>query len=322
VDHVHQLPNHYSGSGGEIAQQWKGHSKGQKMFNDERFTSDTSRAPFLKFYASLGMPIFFLVLGLSIFSFQVRAQQVSSPLLADRSLVHSFESKDNAAAAQLLDADLIWIDATGHRLTRAEVLEKLPAVANADVEAPPRIYGETAVVRANRGKMNVLRVWVKSVAGWRVLLYQEVLQVEKSEPPAGKTSVECVNPCKTIPFQPQTTNEKEAIASWQVVMRAMAESDADAYAPLIADEFTATDTFHDRPYDKADRLAQINKQKTTGTRAAPQELLSAEMFDFGETVMMVAHEQRPGAKTYFNTRMWVKRDGRWQMLFSLNTQIE
>jgi len=39
-------------------------------------------------------------------------------------------------------------------------------------------------------------------------------------------------------------------------------------------------------------------------------------------VMMVAHEQRPGAKAYFNTRMWVKRDGRWQMLFSLNTQIE
>ena len=170
--------------------------------------------------------------------------------------------------------------------------------------------------------MNVLRVWVKRGAAWRIMLYQELQQVEKSEPPAGKTSAKCVNPCKTIPFQPQTANEKEAIASWQGVMRAMAESDADAYAPLIADEFTATDTFHDRPYTKADRLAQINKQKTTGTRAAPQELLSAEMFDFGETVMMVAREQRPGGKSYFNTRMWVKRDGRWQMLFSLNTQIE
>jgi len=291
------------------------------MFNDERFTWGTSRAPFLKFCAHSGAPTFLLLFALSILAFPAGAQQDSSPLLADRSLLQALESKDKAAA-QLLDADLIWIDATGHRLTRAEVLERLPAVANADVEAPPRIYGETAVVRANRGKMNVLRVWVKRVAGWRALLYQEVLQVEKSEPPAGKTSVECVNPCKTIPFQPQTANEKEAIASWQGVMRAMAESDAEAYAPLIADEFTATDTFHDRPYTKADRLAQINKQKTTGTRAAPQELLSAEMFDFGETVMMVAHEQRPGGKSYFNTRMWVKRDGRWQMIFSFNTQIE
>jgi hypothetical protein len=300
----------------------EGHSKGQKMFNDERFTWGASRAPFLKLCANAGALTFFLLLALSVFAFPADAQQDSSPLLADRAFVHAFESKDKAAAAQLLDANLIWIDATGHRFTRAEVLEKIPAVANADVEAPPRTYGETAVVRANRGRMNVLRVWVKHVAGWRALLYQEVLQVEKSEPPAAKTSIECVNPCKTIPFQPQTTNEKEAIASWQGVMRAMAESDADAYAPLIADEFTATDTFHDRPYNKADRLAQINRQKTTGTRAAPQELLSAEMFDFGETVMMVAHEQRPGAKTYFNTRMWVKRDGRWQMLFSLNTQIE
>ncbi len=275
-----------------------------------------------KICVNVGAPTFFLLLALSIFASVAGAQQDSSLLLADRSFVHAFENKDKAAAAQLLDADLIWIDATGHRLERSEVLEKLPVVANADVEAPPRTYGETAVVRANRGKMNVLRVWVKRASGWRMLLYQEVLQVEKSEPPAGKTSTECVNPCKTIPFQPQTANEKEAIASWQGVMRAMAESDADAYAPLIADEFTATDTFHDRPYTKVDRLSQIDKQKTTGRRAAPQELLSAEMFDFGETVMMVAHEQRPGGKSYFNTRMWVKRDGRWQMLFSFNTQIE
>src|SRR5260370_24479935 len=105
-------------------------------------------------------------------------------------------------------------------------------------------------------------------------------------------------------------------------MGARAEREAGGSARMIADELTATETFHDRPYTKADRLAQINKQKTTGTRAAPQELLSAEMFDFGETVMMVAHEQRPGGKSYFNTRMWVKRDGRWQMLFSVNTQIE
>jgi hypothetical protein len=322
VDHVHQLPDDDPGGDGEVAGEWKGHSKGQKMFNDERFTWGTSRARFLKYCANAGAPTFFLLLALSIFSFPAGAQQDSSALLADRSFVHAFENKDKAGAAQLLDADLIWIDAAGHRLTRAEVLEKLPAVANADVEAPPRIYGETAVVRANRGRMNVLRVWVKRAAGWRAMLYQELLQVEKSEPPAGKTSAECVNPCKTIPFQPATAHEKEAIASWQGVMRAMAESDPEAYVPLIAEEFTATDTFHDRPYSKADRLAQINKQKTTGTRAAPQELLAGEMFDFGETVMMVAHEQRPGGKSYFNTRMWVKRDGRWQMLFSFNTQIE
>ena len=271
---------------------------------------------------NVGAPTFLTLVLLAFASAPLRAGDASSLPQADKAFVQALVHKNASAAAQLLDADSIWIDATGHRLSRGEVLEKLPAVANADVEAPPRTYGETAVVRANRGRMNVLRVWVKRAPGWRMLLYQELLQVEKSEPPAAKTSAECVNPCKTIPFEPQTANEKEAIASWQGVMRAMAESDAEAYSPLIADEFTATDTFHDRPFTKEDRLAQINKQKTTGRRAAPQELLSGEMFDFGETVMMVAHEQRPGAKFYFNTRMWVKRDGRWQMLFSFNTQIE
>ena len=275
-----------------------------------------------KICVNVGAPTFLALVLLACAAVPLRAGDTSSPSQADKAFVQALVHKDASAAAQLLDSNSIWIDATGHRLSRAEVLEKLPAVANADVEAPPRTYGETAVVRANRGRMNVLRVWVKRVPGWRMLLYQELLQVEKSEPPAAKTSVECVNPCKTIPFEPQTANEKEAIASWQGVMRAMAESDADAYSPLIADEFTATDTFHDRPFTKEDRLAQINKQKTTGRRAAPQELLSGEMFDFGETVMMIAHEQRPGAKSYFNTRMWVKRDGRWQMLFSFNTQIE
>jgi len=131
-----------------------------------------------------------------------------------------------------------------------------------------------------------------------------------------------VNPCKEIPFQPSTPSEKAAIASWQGVMHAMAENDAAAYAPLIADEFTATDTFHDRPYTKADRLEQIEKQKASGKHTAPPELVSADMFDLGETVFMIAREQRKGAKHYFNSRMWVYRDARWQMLFSFNTRIE
>ncbi|HTA58825.1 MAG TPA: nuclear transport factor 2 family protein [Candidatus Baltobacteraceae bacterium] len=271
---------------------------------------------------NVGAPTF-LALALILFAAAPLPGADSAPVLqADKAFVQALVQKDAAATANFLSPDFTWIDSVGKRFSRVQVLASSPAVANADVEAEVRVYGETAVVRANRGRMNVLRVWVKRAEGWRLQLYQEVLQVEKSEPPAARTSAECVNPCKTIPFEPQTANEKAAIASWQGVMRAMAESDADAYSPLIADEFTATDTFHDRPFTKTDRLAQINKQKTTGVRAAPQELVAAEMFDFGETVMMIAKEQRPGGKFYFNTRMWVKRDARWQMLFSLNTQIE
>jgi hypothetical protein len=250
------------------------------------------------------------------------AETLDSVAQADHAFLQAFDKKDKAALDHLLDAEFSWIDANGHKLARAEVLQNPPSVANTDVESRSRVYGDSAVVRVNRDRMNVLRVWVKRADGWRVALYQEVLQVEKSEPPGGKPSVECVNPCKTIPYQPNTQSEKEAIASWQGVMKAMAENDANAYSPLIADEFTATDTYHDRPYTKADRITQIGEQKLSGKRSAPPQLLNAEMFDFGNTVMMVATEQRPGGKAYFNTRAWVMRDSRWQMLFSFNTRIE
>jgi hypothetical protein len=243
---------------------------------------------------------------------------------ADHALLQALSKGDKSKLDGLLDNDFSWIDAGGKNLSRTRVLETPPSVANADVEPQVRSYGQAAIVRANRGKMQVLRVWVKREPGWRILLYQEVRQVEKSEPAAGSDSSagECENPCKSIPFQPQTQSEREAIASWQGVMRAMAASDAEAYAPLIADEFTATDTHHDAPYSKAERLAQLQKQKRAGTRSAPPALLSARMFDLAETVMMIAREQRSNAKPYFNTRMWVRRDGRWQMLFSFNTRID
>jgi hypothetical protein len=253
-----------------------------------------------------------------------RADDDPSLLQADRSLIQVFATSDKAALDRLLDSDFTRIDSKGKSQTRAQVLENLPPISNPDVEAQVRIHGNSAIVRADRERMNVMRVWVRRGSAWRLILYQEVLQVPKSEPPpaAEAGSNECENPCKTVPFQPETQSEREAIASWQGVMRAMANNDAGAYAPLIADEFTATDTHHDRPYNKADRLAQIGKQKIAGARSFPPALVSARMFDFGETVMMIAREQRPNAKAYWNTRMWVQREGRWQMLFSFNTRIE
>jgi hypothetical protein len=274
-----------------------------------------------KICISVGAPTFLAFALLLLPAASLRAADSSSLLQADKAFVQALAQKE-AVAANFLAVDFSWIDSSGKRLTRATTLQTFPAVANTDVEPQVRMYGNAAVVRVNRGKVNVMRVWVEQPEGWHIVLYQEVTQVEKSEPAGGTASGDCVNPCKEIPYRPQTDSEKAAIASWQGVMKAMAENDADAYAPLIADEFTATDTFHDRPYTKADRLAQIAKQKQSGVHHAPPELLSAEMFDFGETVLMIAREQRRESKAYFNSRMWVKRDGRWQMLFSFNTRIE
>jgi hypothetical protein len=240
---------------------------------------------------------------------------------ADGALLHAVANHNRAAVAALLDPDFTWIDSRGKSQDRPMMLQTFPSPANSGEQVQVREYGNAAVVRADRGQMHVLHIWVRRPAGWRALLYQEVLQVAKSETPGAGAS-DCENPCRSIPFTPQTENEKAAVVSWQGVMRAMADNDADAYGRLIADEFTATDTHHARPFSKSDRLAQIRKLKQTGAHSAPPPLVSARMFDLGETVLMIAREQRPNGKPYFNTRMWVHRDGRWQMLFSFNTRIE
>ena len=113
-------------------------------------------------------------------------------LQADHSFLQAFQKADRATADRLLDADFTWIDSQGKNQSREEVLEKLPAPANADVDVHSRVYGQSAVLRANRGKVQVLRVWIKRSPGWKLILYQEVTQVEKSEPPlAGDASGDC-----------------------------------------------------------------------------------------------------------------------------------
>lgn len=294
----------------------------ERMFHEKHSHFGAFRALRGKICVNVGAPTLLVLILLATLAAPVRAEDAFSVLRADKDFVDAFHQKNAVAAAKLLSPDFTWIDSVGKRLTRSQALEAFPAVNNAEVISHAVEYGNSAVVRANRGRMNVLRIWVKTPGGWRILLYQELKQVEKSEPTPSESSTECRNPCKETPFQPSTPSEKEAIASWQGVMRAMAESDAELYSPLIAEEFTATDTFHDKPYTKAERILQIQKQKESGKHTTPQEVLSAEMFDLGETVVMIAHEKGRGAKNYFNTRMWVKRDARWQMLFSFNTRIE
>ena len=280
------------------------------------------RASLSVIHSNFGTAALLLLALVSSSAALAQTDEASRLLHADSRLVHAFQKKDANTTASLLSPDFVWIDSRGKRLTRAEVLAAFPAMNNADLISDERIYGSSGIVRANLGRMNVLRVWTKRKDDWQILLYQEVRQVEKTEPASGEPSGECINPCKEIPFAPATESEKEAFASWQGVMKAMAESDAQLYSPLIAEEFTATDTFHDQPFTKGERLAQIRKQKESGKHTTPQEVLSGEMFDLGETVVMVAREHGRGAKDYFNSRMWVKRDGRWQMLFSFNTRIE
>jgi hypothetical protein len=243
-------------------------------------------------------------------------------LAADHDLLKILGKADQKALAGVLDADFTWTDSEGKTFTKAEVLHTLPVpVTGYDAEAKERTYGSVGTVQANSGKVYVLRLWVKRPGGWRALVYHEVVQ--PGAPPAGGPGVnDCENPCKNVPYKPKNEAEQGIIQSWQELETAVTGHDSAGWAPHAADEFLQVSSNNDHPLDKAARMAVLDKQKQTGAGAAPAPLVSAQMFDFGDTVVMKALHQPFHGKPIHVSRIWIQRDGKWVMAISYQTTIQ
>jgi hypothetical protein len=243
-------------------------------------------------------------------------------LQADHALIQAIGSADKKALGGLLDSDFSWTDSAGKTLTKAEVLKGVPTpAAGYDAEAKGRTYGQVAVVQANSGKVYVLRLWVKRSAGWRALGYHEVTQMDA--PPAGGPGVnDCENPCRTVPYKPKNEAEAGIFKSWQELETNVTAHNSAGWAPHAADEFVQISSNNDHPLDKAARMAVLDKQKQSGVGAAPAPLVSAEMFDFGDSVVMKALHQPYHGKPIRVSRLWIKRDGLWMMAISYQTTIQ
>ena len=99
----------------------------------------------------------------------------------DKTFVQAVAKHDHAALSKILDNDFLWTDASGETLSRAKVLAALPVPMIGDetgTEVSERSYGEVAGIQVANGKQHVVRIWVKRSAGWRLLDYQEVKQVD------------------------------------------------------------------------------------------------------------------------------------------------
>ena len=102
----------------------------------------------------------------------------------------------------------------------------------------------------------------------------------------------------------------------------MTAHDSAAWAPHIADEFVQISSNSDHPISKKDRMATLDKQKAAGAGSAPSPLVSAKMFDFGDSVVMTCLHQPYTGKPVHVTRLWIKRDGKWVMVISYQTTIQ
>jgi hypothetical protein len=246
-------------------------------------------------------------------------------LRADHAFVQDLANGDNAKLTSLLDENFTWCDSNGKTLSGAEVLRALPKDLLGDesgVDVTERTYGQVAAVSASRGKVHVLRLWVQRPSGWRLLVYHEVSQLDQPSTSAGTGVDDCENPCKSVPFRPANDAEQAIIASWQALETAVTAHESAGWAPHIADEFVQISSSSDHPITKSGRMATLDKQKQLGVGSAPSPLVSAKMFDFGDSVVMTCVHQPYTGKPVQVSRLWIKRDGQWVMVISYQTTVQ
>lgn len=234
--------------------------------------------------------------------------------------------------ANLLDANFTWTDVFGAVRTKSQVAQDLKSTKNSRIETAhgrdadtsasssvtAHVYGQVGIVQEHSGRTYILRVWVKRPAGWRALAYQAV--AIGAPPTLEQGSAACKNPCEVVPFQPRTEDERDVIQAYQAVERAVTAHNSREWGAHIADEFFAVTSNSDRPLDKTTRMAGLDDQKVAGI--APFPLVSAQMFEFGDAMVMISRQQPEHGLPLHVTRVWFKRNGTWLEAYSYQTTIQ
>src|SRR5260370_6411917 len=201
------------------------------------------------------------ILSVLAFSSVAAAADDQSVIQADHDFVQAGAKGDTASVGRFLDTDFSWTDANGKPRSKAEVLDSVPTPAlgnEADAQVKQRTYGQVGAVMSSRDKSHVLRIWVRRPAGWRLLVYHEVILGRHAPGPSAPGVKDCENPCKTVPYKPRNEAEQAVIASWQALATGVTNHDAAAWAPHIAEEFAMLGSSNDHPLTKADRIATLN----------------------------------------------------------------
>jgi hypothetical protein len=249
----------------------------------------------------------------------------------------ALKKKDAKAVGALLDQSFTWTKEAGQTLTSAQLLRDAAAgTAVGDTEyndVKARDYGQLAVVtgigkRTAHAGTFFARIWVKRPAGWLLLTHQDTAILTKGLPTqqgaaAGKAPAvasDCENPCRSLPYSPKTAEQKEVVKAYQAVETAVTSHDAKTWAYHVADEFVGIGRqYTGSPDTKAGRVGQIG---ITTNRVILPKMLWGESYVFGDAAIIIADHQPVGEPPYHVIRVWVNRDGRWQLFHRQETTIK
>ncbi len=262
-------------------------------------------------------------------------------LNADRALAEALGKGDKIAVGKLLDANFEWTDTEGATRVKGQVLQNLSLLA-ADTKSSSdttlHYYGQVALLLGIEHNPRFSHIWVKRPEGWRAFIYFDTptpppgsaaqsVSVSAFNPgglPVGSTA-ECENPCRTIPYKPTTAADRDVLAAWQ--KQKMAEWFPDSQARIddwvahASDDLVIFIPSTSTRY-KADRLAELIKQKEAGARVTPGGPIdSMRMYDFGETVIYTAYQHQMNGTPYYAVRVWLHQGGAWKIALSQQTNI-
>ena len=235
----------------------------------------------------------------------------------------------------LLDRDFTYLDAAARVHSRQDAIAGME-VGQAGEEAARSVtdYGRVALVTIRRrspeqGEAVAVEAWVKREEGWRLLVYHQNV-IANADAPSGHPAhtprapdappPDCKNPCEFVPYETRSQDERDIIKSFQTLENAVIRNDADEWVKHMADEFVVYRTGQ-HPTTKAERAEALRRQKAINAEIFVAAVEEMKLWVFGNAAVMRADHLMPGNRRppYRATRVWVKRDGRWQMAVSQQT---
>jgi hypothetical protein len=261
-------------------------------------------------------------------------------LAAAERLAAAIRRGNKATADKLLAREFIFIDASGKQHSRREVLAQLKAAPDsAGGRVKVRTYGRVALVTGasksaqarRRNDLFAVDIWVQGNDGWKALIHHNNVLADAEAPPphphaqprpADARPPDCNNPCAFVPYQPKSQAERDIITAFQTLERAVTRNDADEWVKHVTDEFAVYRTGQ-HPTDKTLRVDFINRQQAINGESFVAEVEWMKLWILGDAAVMRADHVMPGDQRppYRATRLWLKRDGRWQMALSQQTTI-
>jgi hypothetical protein len=195
------------------------------------------------------------------------------------------------------------------------------------------IYGLVAAVTGNRTSAQgddvfFLDIWAKQKSAWRALTMQDVALAKDAPPGAGQSGAEakpyeCKNPCETIPYRVRSPAEQDIVNAFQAIEKATVALDADEWAKHVADEFVLYRSGR-APIPKSTDVATIERQKRDNVAVTLSAIETMRLSVYGDGAAMIATHVDPdnSRPAYRAASVWAKRNGQWQPVISVETEVK